>query len=237
VNEKMRALCRGAISPELRLYITIHWLARASYSDLQYLAGISKASVFRIIWDTIGAINQCNRLALQFPKNSMECAVLAQGFRNVCMPGAVDGCIGAFDGWLLKIHTPAKNAVGNIRSYFSGHYQCYRLNVQAICNHNSQFLYIAVLGPGVMCDNVAYKQKVKGASLHDLIKSLPAGYYMVADAAYTPTECLDPIVGGIEAQNPNTVHSIMLLANVASILRWNLVLCARNGAFSGDRAV
>jgi len=61
---------------------------------------------------------------------------------------------------------------------------------------------MAVLGPGVMCNNVAYQQKVNGVLLHDLIQSLPAGYYVVADAAYTPTEHLVSVVGGVEAHNP-----------------------------------
>jgi len=132
----------------------------------------------------------------------MECAVLAQGFKNLCVQGAVDGCIGALDGWLLKIQTPSKTMVGNVRSFFSGHYQCYGLNVQAICDHHCRFLYIAVLGPGVMCDNVAYKQKVNGVSLHNLIESLPPGYYVVANAGYTPTERLVSVVGGVEARKP-----------------------------------
>jgi len=53
-----------------------------------------------------------------------------------------------------------------------------------------------------MCDNVAYKQKVNGVLLHNLIESLPAGYYVVADAAYTPTEHLVSVVGGVEARTP-----------------------------------
>ena len=61
---------------------------------------------------------------------------------------------------------------------------------------------MAVLGPGVMCNNVAYQQKVNGVSLHDLIQSLPAGYYVVADAAYMLTKCLVSVVGGVEAHNP-----------------------------------
>jgi len=112
--------------------------------------------------------------------------VLAQGFKNLCTQGAIDGCIGVLDGWLLKIEIPPKCKVGNVCSFSSSHYQCYGLNVQGVCDHHCQFLYISILGPGVMCDNIAYKQKVNGALLHNLIESLPAGYYMVADAAYTP---------------------------------------------------
>jgi hypothetical protein len=47
---------------------------------------------------------------------------------------------------------PPSSAVGNVISYFSGHYQRYGLNVQAIVDHLGGFLYIAATAPGSQPD-------------------------------------------------------------------------------------
>jgi len=169
----------GAITPEIKSYCAIRWLAGASYSDIQYKVGILKASFYRIVWATIRIINQCENLEIKFPQTNAQCLELAEGFRPLNEKGAIKGCVGAMDGWLLKIFTPPKNAVGNVCSFFSGHYQCYGLNIQAVCNHHCHFLYIAIVGPGVMNDNQAYKEKVDGVSLSDLIEHLPRGFYII----------------------------------------------------------
>jgi hypothetical protein len=75
----------GLIKPNLCLYATLRWLAGASYSDLDYHLGMSKASFYRIIWITIKAINRCPELDFKFPKTQTECFELAQGFRNVLL--------------------------------------------------------------------------------------------------------------------------------------------------------
>jgi len=196
VDRGMAALCG------LALYATIRWLSGALYSDISYHIVISKASFYCIVWKTIHAINRCKELDLQFPTTELECQELALGFQNFVTEGAIDGCIGGLDGWLLWIPTPSSCNVGNVCSFFNGHYQCYGLNVQAVSDHHCHFLYMAVLGPGVMNDNQAYQQKVRGTSLKDLIESLPNGYYVISDAAYTPSKKVLLNYGGMEAQKP-----------------------------------
>ena len=45
--------------------------------------------------------------------------------------GVLDGCIGALDGWLVRIKCPSNWEVKNPRKYFSRK-GCYAINVQAI---------------------------------------------------------------------------------------------------------
>jgi hypothetical protein len=49
VNEQMANLRGGTIIPELCLYCTLRWLAGGSYLDISDVAGISKASFYRVV--------------------------------------------------------------------------------------------------------------------------------------------------------------------------------------------
>ena len=81
---------------------------------------------------------------------------------------------------------PMLKNTSNITSYFSGHYQCYRLNVQATCDLCCHFTLVSVLCPGGTGDSKAFS----GSTLYDFIQGLPAGFYMIADNAYTLSEHL-----------------------------------------------
>jgi hypothetical protein len=66
--DHVQALQRGGIiMPEIRLYCMIRWLAGGSYSNIYMFAGISKASFYRICWQTIHAICKYDQLKIQFP--------------------------------------------------------------------------------------------------------------------------------------------------------------------------
>ena len=82
--------------------------------------------------------------------------------------------------------------MGNQRSYFSGHYACYGLNVQAACDAHCRFTHLQVVGPGVLPDREAYKL----STLAEMVESLPDGYVVIGDPAYSPTEHMIPIFFG-----------------------------------------
>ena len=175
----------GAIMPEIRLYCTLRWLGGGSYQDICIFVGIHQASFYRIAWQTIFAIVNCPELRLRFPQTLEECAVAAENFATISRGRAITNCVGAIDGFLLEIIAPPRHIVGNVRSYFSGHYQRYGINCQAVSDHLSRFIYFAVAGPGVMGDNTA----VHEVDLFDLIDNLPVPYCVIDDAAYQLTEC------------------------------------------------
>lgn len=91
-----------------------------------------------------------------------------------------------------------KREVGNVRSFFSGHYQCYGLNVQAVCDHMCRFLFFSVAAPGSTGDNDALHQ----TPLWNLIENLPFGFVVIADAAYSATERICSIYYGVSRSNP-----------------------------------
>jgi hypothetical protein len=93
-------------------------------------------------------------------------------FTSISHGEAIVNCVGAIYGYLLHTEAPPKSVIGNVRSYFSGHYQQYGVNIQACCDHLSRFTYIAVAGPGVMNDN----QAINEVNIAELISNLPFGF-------------------------------------------------------------
>jgi len=60
---------------------------------------------------------------------------------------------------LLQIKVPACSETGNVKSYFSGHYQTSGTNIQAACYHKCRFVYAAVAAPGGANDIAAFKKQ------------------------------------------------------------------------------
>ena len=197
VNEQMADLRGGSIIPELCLYCTLRWLAGGSYLDITDIAGISRSSFYRVIWKTIVAIVICEELAIKWPTTEEEIQQAIRGFASISTEEAICNCVGVMDGFLVRIKVPSRKEAGNVRVFFSGHYQCYGINCQAVTDHFSRFIYFAVAAPGVSKDRDAVKQ----CGLSDMIEGLPRGICVIADAAYEPSEHLVPVYQGIDKLN------------------------------------
>jgi hypothetical protein len=194
VDQDMANLRGGPIIPELCLFCTIRWLAGGSYLDIVDITGISVPSFYCIVWTTCKALSESPQLQLKLPETPEECELAAAGFRSISYKGAIPNCVGVLDGYLLKIDTPRKREALNVRSYYSGHYQCNGVNIQAVADHHCRFTYLAVSAPGSTGDNDAIHQ----ISLASRIAALPFGYCIIADAAYTATEHIVSIYAGID---------------------------------------
>jgi DDE superfamily endonuclease len=197
VNETKAKVRGGSIVPELCLYCTIRWLAGGSYLDITDICGISKSSFYHVVWKTITAVCKADELQLKFPKTNEDIGQAKRGFASKSTDAIIDNCVGVVDGYLLRIIVPPKTEVGNVKSFFSGHYQCYGMNVQAVADHQCRFTFLAVSGPGVMCD----REAIGETSLKELIEGLPFGVCVIGDAAYCPTEHMVPVYAGLAKLN------------------------------------
>ena len=81
---------------------------------------------------------------------------------------------------LTPMIVPPRALVGNVRSYFSGHYQRYGVNVQAIVDHHCRFIYMAVAAPGSQPDINALNR----TNLPDVLSALLLGFFIIGDNAY-----------------------------------------------------
>jgi DDE superfamily endonuclease len=209
VNEVKAKMRGGSICPELCLYSTIRWLAGGSYLDITDICGISKASFYRVVWKTITAIVLAPELAIRWPEDPEDIQDTMAGFSEISYNCAINNCAGVGDGFLLRIKIPAKKEAKNIRSFFSGHYQCYGVNVQAVCDRHSRFTFLALAGPGVMKD----RQACRACGLFDLIEKLLNGVCIIGDAAYEPTENLVPVYQGKDKYVPNKYDNFNFYAS------------------------
>jgi hypothetical protein len=198
VNVRMAKKRGGPILPELCLYATLRYLAGGSYSDIKYFTGISRGSLYRVIWKCMKAIIKCKELDIKFPQTVEEVKRAARGFESISTQGCIWNCVSVADGYHLQTQTPSKKEVKNVRSFFSGHYQCYGVNVQAACDHHCRFTFLGVAAPGVTGDRDA----IDLVALGSLVKNLPGLYCVIADCAYTATEKLVLIFRGDMARIP-----------------------------------
>jgi hypothetical protein len=113
---------------------------------------MSKESVKQVIIMFLAAVHNntdCSELQIELPDpaNLGELNKLAGKFAKILQPyQLMDGCLGAIDGWLACTEKPydASNQV----DYYSGHYQCYGINVQAMCDPDLIFLFLEIAAPG-----------------------------------------------------------------------------------------
>ena len=190
----MAQLQGGVIIPEISLYCTLHYLASGSYTDI-FVVGISKPSFYHVGWKTMYAIVRCENLRIMWLDTKELAVQSAADFSSISTNRVMTECVAVLDGYHMEIATPPKKEVHNVKSYFSGHYQMYGINIQAACDHNCRFLFIWVGRPGVMGD----REVVKESGLYNLVDKLSGLLYCIGNCAYTPTEHLIPIYGSDNA--------------------------------------
>ena len=197
VEEKMTMLCTGKppISPELQLHCLICWLSGGSYLDIRLTAGMSVCTFYRSIERCLEAILKAPELAYAFPTDYEEAA---RNFRSISSHGAITGCVACVDGYFLEIQTPGASETGNVKAYYSGHYQAYGINIQAACDYRCRFVSVCVAAPGSTNDIVAFRK----TSLSQMIQNLPLGKYVIGDNAYACSEHLLTPFSGADRLEP-----------------------------------
>jgi hypothetical protein len=102
------------------------YLAGGSVRDSHFCAGLSHSSFFyRAVHHVINAINTCPVLSIKFPITLAELSKSVTEFNLISSHSIMKGCVAS------HIHVPSTTEVKKSNPFFSGHYQCYELNVQA----------------------------------------------------------------------------------------------------------
>ena len=125
------------ISTEIALHCLLRWFGGGSYLDIRLAVGISVSAFYRCLHRCMNAIVMCGALSFKFPQTEQQLDGAACEFLQLSTNSVVDGCVGCLDGFMLKIQTPLPKETENVKLYFSGHYQCYCINVQAVCDSQS----------------------------------------------------------------------------------------------------
>ena len=131
----------------------------------------------------LNAVDDCNHPHLStdlLPATEEERIKVAREWNERSQSfGDFFGCLSAIDGWLCTTEKPED--VINPGDYFSGHYQRFGLNVQAMCDANLRFSYISVAASGGTNDCRAFR---KLFYLKDWLSNLPDGFFIIGDNAY-----------------------------------------------------
>ena len=197
VKEVMAEMRGGSIIPEICLNCMLRWLAGESYLDVTDVAGISQPSFCRVVWKTIYAIVKAPELSIKWPKTGQEIRDAISGFTSISDNGVISNCAGVGDGFLLRIRVPNKKEVGNVRSFFSGHNQCYGINIQAVCAHTT-LLVLFTFSDGSSTAVSKDRDAATQCGLTELVEGLPRGVCCIVDAASkNQAEHMVPVYQGV----------------------------------------
>ena len=175
----------GSVSPlrlELIVAMGLRFLGGEFLKSLEDIFGVHEKYIHNIIFNKfLPAIDATFEFHL--PSTDAEKESVAKEFSSLSSShGIFDGVIGAIDGWLCTTIQPIDRDITDKRSYYSGHYQKFGLNVQAICDARLRFIYFAVAAPGRTNDARAI---LKCNRLCEWLDTLGDGkYFIVGDNAY-----------------------------------------------------
>ena len=187
------------VHAEITVAIGLQWLAGGSYFDLKNMYCCSVSTVYKHRLCFIHTVNLCDLLKLRFPTSATEICSAQTQFCEISSNSVIRGCVGAMDGLLVVIKYPSmKDSNNNPSSYYSGHYCCHGLNIQAICDASCQFIFFAVAAPGKSSDQAA----IECTGLPATLDTLPLGSFVVGDAAYTLSDKYITPFTGSQRLNP-----------------------------------
>jgi hypothetical protein len=187
LRNSSKSRCSEPITIQLIMGIGMMFLAGGSINQTRHIFGLSRSEAYRCVNHFIDAILLSPVLDIKLPRTDEEWNNIKHGFMLKSSLPAMEGCVGAVDGFFQKTTAPIVKEVGNVISYFSGHYQSYGLNCQAACDANLKFMYFGVVATGSTNDNIAIHM---ADDLIKCINELPLGMFFVGDAAYTLSENL-----------------------------------------------
>jgi hypothetical protein len=97
--------------------------------------GISKTGFYTAHNKFLNAVLNRGELDIGLPTKASEWEKIRKGFASKSSNQVLTGCVGAIDGFFQPRKCPmVAESCGFPQAYFSGHYQSYGLNCQAICN-------------------------------------------------------------------------------------------------------
>ena len=145
-------------------------------ADVYSLLDVSFWRCINMFLDTIDYKETCPELQVRLPdpKNAAELVNLsARWCATSTAYGLFQHNLGCLDGWL---HFTVALDASNQADYYSGHYQSQGLNVQAMCDPDLLFLFVAVAAPG----------KVNNLRAFNLCSNLRAWCDVLPDEYFDP---------------------------------------------------
>ena len=179
----------GFISGEVKLALVLRMLAGGSYLDLSLLYEIAPNAVYRIFHDVIKNWILDDRLVkisgIDYVSDEERLEKVALEFAR-SSNGLFNGCIGAIDGWIVKIKKPSlSDDVLNPSSFYSRK-GFFGLNVVAIVDRKKRIRYRVIKLRGAKHDSTALKNSKLYKFMVDHWEWFKQrGLYFIGDSAYS----------------------------------------------------
>ena len=154
--------CQKGIQPvsvPIIIATGLRWHTGSRADDLKHIFGLSRTKVYNCVKKFREAVLAFKDLAIRMPESLEEWNKIKDGFLQKSSHGLMNGCVGALDGFFQKCNAPSKKEVSNVISFYSGHYESYGLNCQALCDSRLHFMYFGVVAPGSTNYNIAFPQR------------------------------------------------------------------------------
>lgn len=176
------------IPGKVQLAITLCLLAGASYLDMFLWFNVCPdhaRKIARVVMENW--ICNDDVICINFFQQVLQDTDMIQEISSLFSSrsdGVLNGCIGALDGWLVKIFCPTKHDAENPGKYFSRK-GFYALNVQVIVDMKKRVLWRFIGEKGSAHDSPVFNESKLGMFMFAHAASFFAkGLYLVGDSAY-----------------------------------------------------
>ena len=177
------------IPGEIKVCLALRYLAGGSYLDLYLWYNSDPDYIINIVRQVIENWF-CNDEVMRIDiyrdvlQNSQNVKRISEEFA-IGSDGILKGCIGAIDGWLVKIKCPSLFEVSNPGKYMSRK-GFFALNVQAIVDKKKRILWRHIGQKGSAHDSTVFKNTKLYKHLLLISDELyRKGLYIVGDSAYS----------------------------------------------------
>eukprot|EP01135_Chromosphaera_perkinsii_P009793 Nk52_evm15s1892 gene=Nk52_evmTU15s1892 len=203
-----RSANRNYLSVETKVLIGMKMMSGSSYNDTAFIAKVGYGTVYKAFAEFRVAVrNDLEPLMFEDLKTRMpssRAASLARGFaQRSGAPTVFSSCVGAVDGWVREIQAPTVLGTSNVShakgvqaqtAFYNGHYCCYAVVCQAMCDSKGKFLYFSAKHSGSTHDSTAFQT----CDLKTFVENLAGTkYYIVGDNGYVGNNnCLTPFRKG-----------------------------------------
>ena len=214
----------GFVSGEVKLALTLRLLAGGSYMDLALLFEVGFSTSYEIFHKVIKDWILDDRLVkingVDYCEDNDLMSRVARGFATASR-NIINGCIGAIDGWVVKIRKPRrwKDLDGGDPASFFSRKGFFGINVQAIVDRKKRILYRNIIHRGAEHDSTAFKNSNFYQWLMKNWEILAEKkFYFIGDSAYAIKSFLitpfDNAVHGTPEDNYNFFHSSSRISGV-----------------------
>mmetsp|Transcript_14721 Transcript_14721/g.19568 ORF Transcript_14721/g.19568 Transcript_14721/m.19568 type:complete len:434 (-) Transcript_14721:134-1435(-) len=139
--EMARRSSGSEVCAEVRLAMTLRYLAGGSMWDIRLIFDVSHDEFYRSVWRVVDAINNYEGFKVVFPIDDVEkLSEIESVFRSKSSHEMITGCVGAIDGCLLWQKNPGI-AVHNPNRYYCARKEKHALLLMAIVDADRRIIF------------------------------------------------------------------------------------------------